>query len=59
MRTGGIYLRGTVIGRTKKITERGVRYTYTVSTGETVIRATLWGSMSTWALGTGLMLRWT
>lgn len=40
---GGIFLRGLIVGRTRKQTEGGFRYTYTVDTGYGVIRASMWG----------------
>src|SRR5208283_5418341 len=40
---GGIFLRGTVMGRSRKQMENGYRYMYAVDTGYGVMRLSAWG----------------
>ena len=40
---GGVFLRGTIIGRARKIMENGCRYMYTVDTGSGVVKLAVWG----------------
>jgi hypothetical protein len=40
---GGLYLKGTVVGRTRKITDNGCRYMYTIDTGFGITKLSAWG----------------
>ena len=40
---GGLFLRGQVVGRSRKLLEGGARYAYTIATGAVQYKVTIWG----------------
>ena len=39
----GIFQRGVIVGRTRKVMEGGCRYMYEIDTGAGFVRASVWG----------------